>query len=300
MPQLVAVMGPTASGKSDLAESLATLLDAQLINADAFQVYQGMDIGTGKSTHKGRYLLLDLVNPTEQFGLGRWVQMAHEALVSLYKQGKSAVLVGGTGLYVRALMEEYDRMSDKPDEAVRNQILLKEAELGSAGLFAELEQVHPETASTVAASNPLRVRRAWERVLTQSEIPLRLPPFQKIKIGLEPPSEVNRDRIALRVQKMMDEGWLAEVNNLLESGVTADSPGFKAIGYRNLAEHIAGNLTLAEAQEQITIATRQYAKRQRTWLRSEPGLKYLPWDEDVAENIAQAERLLIHNGTGDA
>src|SRR5258708_1141560 len=113
VPLLVAVMGPTASGKSHLPQSLPTPLNPQLINADAFQVYQGMDIGTGKSVHKDRYLLLDLVSPTEQFGLGRWVQLAHDALTSLYSQDKSAILVGGTGLYVRALMEEYDRMSDK-------------------------------------------------------------------------------------------------------------------------------------------------------------------------------------------
>src|SRR5205085_344215 len=121
-------MGPTASGKSSLAEALAEQLDAQLINADAFQVYRGMDIGTGKSSCKERYLLLDLVSPSQQFGLGEWLRLAVVELERLFAEGRSAIVVGGTGLYIRALMEEYAEISSAPDPQLRSELMGRDVE----------------------------------------------------------------------------------------------------------------------------------------------------------------------------
>jgi tRNA dimethylallyltransferase len=291
-PFLLAVMGPTASGKTELAEALAKGYGAQLINADAFQVYRGLDIGTGKPEHKDRYLLLDFIDPQEQFGLGRWVQLAHQALDELWKQGRSSILVGGTGLYVRALMEEYAQMSEKPDEAIRARIIEREQEIGSVALFAELEKQHPEVAARVAASNPLRVRRAWERVLSPPAEPVQLPPFKKMKIGLSPPVELLRERISQRIDRMLQAGWLDEVKCLTASGVALDAPGFKAIGYRTFAEHLAGDKSLEEAVALVKVATQQYAKRQRTWLRSEPAIQLIEWHESPKDNFLEAARLI--------
>src|SRR5579859_2775526 len=133
-------MGPTASGKTELAEALADRLGAQLINADAFQVYRGMDIGTGKSSARDRYLLIDVADPNDQFGLGEWARLVQSALERLWAEGRPAVLVGGTGLYIRALMEQFDAISGKPAQELRDAILQDEAKFGIQGLVQRLRE----------------------------------------------------------------------------------------------------------------------------------------------------------------
>ena len=163
-PALVALMGPTASGKSDLAEALADRIDARLINADAFQVYRGMDIGTGKPSQKERYLLLDLVSPSEQFGLGEWLRLAVAALEEIFKQGRNAIVVGGTGLYIRALMEEYADVAAAPDPSLRASLMKRPIE----ELRQELRSRAPNVFESTDIANPLRVRRALEKLDAQS------------------------------------------------------------------------------------------------------------------------------------
>lgn len=261
-------MGPTASGKTGLAETLAQHLGARLINADAFQVYRGLDIGTAKPSDKNAYDLLDIKDPNEPFGVGEWTRMAQSILEEIYHRGQHALVVGGTGLYVRALFEEYASMADEPDPELRARLNLADIE----DLRLQLRRDHPEIADRTDMANPVRVRRAIERLQTAPMNPIRLPPFKKLKLGVDPPMEVLHARIERRTSEMVHNGWIQEIERLSREGFRRDDPGFRAIGYQALWDHLERKISLDEAIATTIAETRRYAKRQRTWLRSEPGL----------------------------
>jgi len=286
-PLLVAVMGPTASGKSDLAESLASALDAVLLNADAFQVYRGLDIGTAKPTERERYRLIDIKSPSEPFGVGEWALLAQRELEALFASRRHVVVVGGTGLNVRALFEQYATMGSPPDSDLRREL----TETPLQVLVARLATLDPDAYARVDLRNPARVRRAVERALNPGEpIELRLPPYKKIKFALDRDPLELEARIARRVQSMVQNGWVKEVAGLRESGVSFDDPGMRAIGYRTLWRHLDGEIELGEAVATTIVDTRRYAKRQRTWLRTEPNLTTL----DAIDPLADArDRLLV-------
>ncbi len=272
-PLLIAVMGTTASGKTPLAEALAERLGAGLINADAFQIYRGMDIGTAKPIHKHRYSLLDIKNPDEGFGVGEWVQLATHELELLWSQGRSAIVVGGTGLYIRALFEEFDGLHPAPDPELRADLERRERDEGLANLFAELMERDLEAAKLIDPKNPARVRRALERLYSNAvPMTVSIPPFIRIKFAIDRTLEMLNESIATRTQDMMQNGWSQEVTTLLQNGYVPENPGFRALGYRQVCNYLERKLDLQEAIATTIAATRQYAKRQRTWLASEPGL----------------------------
>lgn len=292
-------MGQTGSGKTGLAEALANELDAQLINADAFQVYRGLDIGTNKPADVSKYKLLDLVGPEEDFGAGKWVQLALAALEELWAQGRSAVVVGGTGFYVRALMEEFAEIATAPDPGLRSELMRRESECGLENLSNELLSLVPTT--KVDLKNPVRVRRALERELSGTQrIAFRLPPFEKLKVAPDPDLGELEEGLKARVSAMWEAGWPEEVTNLVSQGVPITSPGFRAIGYQCLAGYIRGESDRESTEAEIVMKTRQYAKRQRTWLRSEPELHMLPRvrlnDEGQTKALLSAVRLIIRRG----
>jgi len=286
---LLAVMGPTASGKSALAEALADELDAQLINADAFQIYRGMDIGTAKPTHRERYALLDLRNPDQDFGVGEFIDAAAPILDRCYAEGRSAILVGGTGYYVRALMEEFDQLYDAPPIELREQIGEELARLGVDALADRLRSLAPEVAARTDLKNPARVQRALERLQLSKRPPRRLPPFSKLKLGLDVEPGELENRISTRTALMVQNGWVEEVSNLRRQGYRPSDPGFRAIGYREMWRVSAGESSLEEAVATTIVETRKYAKRQRTWLRTEPRLERI---DTRSEPLATARRLV--------
>jgi len=276
VPLMIAVMGPTGSGKTELAESIADRLGAQLFNGDAFQVYRGMDIGTAKSERRAEYRLLDLKDPSEPFGVGEYVLNASSDLAEIYAQGRHAVVVGGTGLYIRALFEEYDAMNSSPPTQLRQ--ALSETPLDV--LVARLRELSPDAAEKTDLRNPVRVIRAVERILAPSpSISWRLPPFRKLKLAIVPEPSDSDVRIARRVEAMVQNGWVQEVRELRGKGYGADDPGFRAIGYGSLCQYLDGKVELDEAKATAIVETRQYAKRQRSWLRSEPNLIALKLDD---------------------
>ena len=272
-PILVAVMGPTASGKTALAEALADRLDAALINADAFQAYQGMDIGTAKPEARDAYRLLDIKRPDETYGAGEFCVLAAEELGTLHAQGRSAVVVGGTGQYVRALFEEYRDLMPEPDPILRERYGRRLAEEGVERLARELVERAPHLAAGVELRNPVRVTRALER-LDDDRVPLefRVPYVRRLKLAIEPSKPISDLRIAQRTAWMMHNGWVEEVRRLSDSGFGPGAPGFRALGYRTIVRLIDGDLATEEAERAIVSETMAYAKRQGTWLRSEPGL----------------------------
>lgn len=278
-------MGPTASGKTGLAEDLAGHYSAQLINADAFQVYRGFDIGTAKPEHHERYLLIDIREPHEQFGVGEFVALAQEHLKSLWEQQRSVILVGGTGLYIRALMEEYTGMKPQPDPALREELQAKPVD----ELLQQLKEMDPKAMEKVDAANPLRVRRALERALTPAAgLQVKLPPFFRIKLAIDPPKDTLNERIRQRCDQMFYNGFVEEVRRLRLQGVTEDAPAMRGIGYRSVWRHLEGQITLEEARDEVISETRKYAKRQRTWLRSEPNLVRLDTLESQKPVLVQA------------
>lgn len=265
-------MGPTGSGKSDLAEALADRLGARLINSDAFQVYRGLDIGTGKSPRKAEYALMDILDPKESYGVGRFVEDASQAATAAFDSGRPALLVGGTGLYVRALTEGYSDLAPAPDPELRARL----AHTSLDALVAELGQKDPTLAARTDLKNPVRVRRALEKLASPPvRLKAALPDCQVAKLGLVVDPAVLAQIIESRTRAMMHNGWVAEVERLRDAGVRVGDPGMRAIGYQTIWDVIEGRTTREEAVQRIAQQTTAYAKRQRTWLRSEPRLNLI-------------------------
>lgn len=312
-PLLVAVMGPTASGKTALAEAIADELGAALINADNFCCYRHMDIGTAKPTARERYHLLDILEPNEPFGVGAWVDLASKIILEPPKETvlvppcdvraeggtvgegdspagrQSFVIVGGSGLNVRALFERYEGMSGPPPEGLRESLNARTLD----DLVEELQRRAPELALATDLKNPIRVTRALERLDSPPKEPgPDLSEFRKVKLGLDVPVEWVNERIERRVGDMLEEGWLEEVDRIRQMGFAYDDPGLKAHGYRNLWDVLEGLKSLDQARQEIVTMVKQYAKRQRTWMRSERNLCKIS-AEDGRRAVSDALLLLL-------
>lgn len=283
---LIAVMGTTASGKTELAEALADRLGAQLINCDAFQIYRGMDIGTAKSSRRDEYRLMDIRNPDEPFGAGEWVRLATEILGGL---DRDAVVVGGTGLYVRALFEGYADMAPPPDPELRlelNQWSLDKKQ-------RRLAELDPVASERIDMQNPMRVQRALERVLSSPLNPPHppTPTHRRLKLWLQRDPAETELRIRSRAEQMVREGWVEEVQCLRDEGYNLEHPGLRAHGYRHIWSVLEGKMEMAQALELTTGEVRRYAKRQRTWLRKEPGVIPVEGDGALAAALRHVEIL---------
>jgi tRNA dimethylallyltransferase len=283
LPRLIAVMGTTASGKTDLAEALADRLDAHLINADAFQVYRRLDIGTAKSDRRSEYSLINFKDPREPFGVGEWTALARSELTGLFAANRSVVVVGGTGLYIRALFEEYDQMMPAPDPELRERL---------DGLSREtlLELLSPEECSQLDVLNRVRVQRAVERKLTDAvALDAKLPAFVKTKFMLDRSPDDVHERIGVRTRLMLEGGWIDEVRSLMRDGYSPQNPGMRAHGYRHIWSALEGTIDMAEAESLTTGEVRRYAKRQRTWLRAEPRLIRLEANDALQQAVRYLE-----------
>jgi tRNA dimethylallyltransferase len=264
-------MGPTASGKTRLAESLANEIDAVLINADAFQMYRGLDIGTGKSSEAQRYRLISFLSPKELYGVGQFVRDAHQVLQEAWIQRKHVVLVGGTGLYIRAVMDGYADLREAAPEHVRNELNA----LPLHELTQRLRELDPAIEGKIDMANPIRVKRALEKLQSKLIVTPENPFERKVKLGFDPPMELLRQNIHSRIEMMVQNGWVEEVRGLQSEGYSQIDPAFRAIGYRDIFAYLADEISWATALENIQSETVKYAKRQKTWLRSEKGLKHL-------------------------
>ncbi|MER3495692.1 MAG: hypothetical protein C4320_02025, partial [Armatimonadota bacterium] len=218
--------------------------------------------GTGKPEHHDRYHLLDFKPPEEPYGAGEFVRLARVILEEAFPAGRSVVVVGGTGLYIRALFEEYADLSPLPPPELRAELTA----LPLCELVSRLREQAPDLAARTDLGNPVRVSRALERLAAPPVERFTLPPFRKLKIALDPPDLP--ERVRSRVRQMLDSGWREEVASLTDRGVSLDAPAFRAIGYRDVATGNYGTL-----EEAVVSLTLRYAKRQRTWLRSEPNLR---------------------------
>lgn len=304
MRPVICVVGPTASGKTDVAQLLAQNLGGEVVSADSMQIYRGMDIGTGKLPEEERlvpHFGFDLVNPGEPYSAAVYQQYARECFSDIDKRRKRALLVGGTGLYVRAAIDAYDfPKGEQVDNPVREKWTAYYEDNGADELWERLRERDPESASVIHPNNVRRVIRAFELLeegttyAIQKEKLATIPQAVPAKfIGLAVDPEILNKRIERRVDNMIELGLVGEVKRLLDKGFRQGITAPQAIGYKEIVSALDGDISLDEAIEQIKTATRRYAKRQRTWFRKDTRIAWFDADSGNAEAIAtQAQHSL--------
>lgn len=304
MRPVICVVGPTASGKTDVAQLLAQNLGGEVVSADSMQIYRGMDIGTGKLPEEERlvpHFGFDLVNPGEPYSAAVYQQYARECFSDIDKRRKRALLVGGTGLYVRAAIDAYDfPKGEQVDNPVREKWTAYYEDNGADELWERLRERDPESASVIHPNNVRRVIRAFELLeegttyAIQKENLASIPQAVPAKfIGLAVDPEILNKRIERRVGNMIECGLVCEVERLLDKGFRQGITAPQAIGYKEIVSALDGDISLDEAIEQIKTATRRYAKRQRTWFRKDTRIAWIDADSGNAEAIAtQAQHSL--------
>ncbi|MEP1473116.1 MAG: tRNA (adenosine(37)-N6)-dimethylallyltransferase MiaA [Halieaceae bacterium] len=287
-------MGPTASGKTDLAITLAEAMNCELISVDSALVYRGLDIGSAKPDYP--HHLIDILDPAQTYSAADFAADANRLADEICARGKTPLLVGGTMLYFKAFLEG---LADMPaaDPAIRAQIEAEAEAQGWPHLHAELARVDPTSAERIHPNHSQRLGRALEVYRAsgtpisqwQADVPEGLPQerFRVVQVAICPqPRSILHRRIALRFEQMMAAGLLEEVRGLFErEELHPDLPSMRSVGYRQLWQHLAGECSLDEAVERAEAATRQLAKRQLTWLRKWPELEWIYTDEDG--NIAE-------------
>lgn len=293
-PPVVAVVGATAAGKSGLSLDLAEALDGEVVNTDAMQLYRGMDIGTAKLPVAERrgvaHHLLDVLEVTEPASVAEFQGQAREVIAEVRDRGRTPVLVGGSALYTRAVLDQFAFPGTDPD--VRARLEAELAEAGSAVLHRRLAEVDPEAAANILVENGRRVVRALEVVeITGRPFSATLPTLtyadpRTVQVGVDIDRPTLDARIEQRVDQMFVDGLVAEVEALLERGLAAGRTASRAIGYPEVVAHLAGELTLDQARERTVIATRRFARRQDAWFRKDPRITWVRYDDP--DRLAQA------------
>ncbi len=307
MDNIICVVGPTASGKTALAVELAKSTNGEVVSCDSMQIYKGMDIGTAKPTAQEMqgipHHMIDIVQPEEDFSVSRYCQMAEPIVKDILSRGKTCIIAGGTGLYVDSLIRGND-FAPVPSTGCRERLEHRLSSEGLAPLIAELSQIDPESVER-SQGNPRRIIRALEvyqetgETLTTHNLRTQAiaPRFSPLWIGLD---YVNRqelyDRIDLRVELMVQEGLISEIQHLLSSGISERATAMQAIGYKEFIDALHGRATIAQAVSQVQQSSRRYAKRQLTWFKRNPAVHWLRRESgQPAEEIFSEARLLTQN-----
>ena len=280
--QVVAVVGPTAAGKSALAVSLALALGGEVINADSMQVYRGMDIGTAKLTaderHGVPHHLLDIWDVRQTASVAGYQRLARAAIDDVAARGRVPILVGGSGLYIRGALG--DLSFPGTDPAVRERLEAELAAGGAAALHARLAGLDPAAAAAILPSNGRRIVRALEVIeISGRPFTATLPGYESsrpaVQIGVRVPREELDRRIAARVDAMWADGFEDEVRRLERAGLRDGRTASRALGYAQMLRYLAGEWTLAQARDETARATRRFARRQESWFRRDPRITWL-------------------------
>lgn len=301
---VIVIVGPTASGKSELAQEVALAYDGAVLSADSMQVYRGMDIGTGKVLpvqRKVEHFGLDLVEPGEPYSAAMFQDYAREVFARIDAAGRRCVLAGGTGFYVRAAVDDYSfPKGDQVGNPVRDEYTAYAQIHGSQALWELLRERDPESAEVIHPNNTRRVIRAFE-LLSEGESYARQKEnlqtlgeaVRCIRIGLHVDPDVLRARIDRRVDAMVEAGLVDEVKDLLNKGFREGITAPQAIGYKEIVAALDGTCTLSDAIDSIKMATRRYAKRQRTWFRKDQRIHWIDaTDYDVVRLLEQVSALV--------
>lgn len=306
MDKIICIAGPTASGKTALSIALAQELNGEVISCDSMQIYKGMDIGTAKPTESERqgipHHMLDVAEPWENFSVNCYCQMASPILDDILARGKTAIIVGGTGLYMDALIRGND-FAPSPSTGMREKLEAQADQDGIEAMLALLSTIDPETASKLHLADRKRILRALEvyyetgETITEHNRKTQLipPKYEPVWLALE-----DADRAALytridrRVEAMLEDGLLDEIKGLLSRGIPEKCTAMQAIGYKEFLAAMRGECTLETATQQVKQASRHYAKRQLTWFRRNQKIHWLTRlsGEGTAEILLKARPFL--------
>ena len=311
MNEIIAIIGPTAVGKTALSFKLAERFQTELVSADAYQVYKGMDIGTAKATKDElatyRHHLIDIIEPNEDFSAAAFQEAARTTIEDLHERGKIPILVGGTGLYVQSLLEGYEfkakRHSKEERQAASSRIAALSEEELKAYITEKTGYEPPDWHELLSNSHRLvRLVGANEKGEGAAAVmPQKAggPLYHAFVIGLSLPRQVLYERIEKRIDAMIESGWIDEVQQLLQDGVLPEAQAMKAIGYKELVLYLDGQLSLEAASELIKKRTRHFAKRQMTWFKRMPYIRWYEKDDFVTEvELASAVIQDIENEWG--
>ena len=275
--KVLAIVGPTASGKSRLGMEIAQSVGGEIIGADSRQIYRHMDIGTAKPPLVDRqrvpHHLIDIIDPSEEYSVALYVRQARQAISDVFNRDGVPIVVGGTGQYVWALLEGWNVPEISPDHSLREELQGRLSRNGLGDLVDELRRVAPVTAERVDLANPRRVIRTLEIALQTtagepSEPTRTSPPFQATIVGIEMERTRLYDRINARVDAMFKAGWVGEVRRLLDMGFGPELPAMSSLGYREIVEYLNGDRTREDAIHVIKGKTRRFARQQGSWFRA--------------------------------
>lgn len=306
MNNLICIAGPTASGKTALAVALAKEVNGEVVSCDSMQVYRRMDIGTAKPTIEEMdgicHHMLSVAEPYEDFSVSRYCQMATPIVEDILARGKTAIIAGGTGLYMDALIRG-NTFAPYPSTGCRERLEQEADEVGIESLFARLQAIDPEAAARLHLADRKRIIRALEvyletgKTITAHNLETQaIPPrFNPVWFALQDDSrETLYRRIDRRVDVMLDLGLLQEIEALLQSGIPEKATAMQAIGYKEFVDALAGRCSVEEAAQQVKQSSRHYAKRQLTWFRKNPNMHWLTREEGCTteEIVIRARQIL--------
>ena len=295
--RLIVICGATATGKSDLAVRLAQEINAEIINADSMQLYKGMDIGTAKISHDEQkgipHHMMDLLEVNQDANVAWYQENARNVISDIHKRGKDAIIVGGTGLYIKAILDELNFPDTDP--VVRAELELEFATKGIAPLFERLEKLDPAAALAIDKANSRRVIRALEVIkITGKPFTANLPreessryPYAQ-QFGLVMDRDTLSERISLRVEHMWQEGLVQEAEKLLAAGIMQGVTAQRDLGYAQVIAQIEGKVSEEEAKEETKRATRQYARRQETWFSRDERITWISPVQNSLERILES------------
>lgn len=301
MKQVVAIVGPTAVGKSRLALHLGQIFAGEVVNADSRQVYRFMDIGTAKPTTQERALvphhLIDIINPDQSFSLALYQDLAYQVISDVQSRGKLPILAGGSGLYVWSVIEGWKVPRLPPNTRLRQSLEEKAAKEGSQVLYTELEKVDPVAARKIGPFNVRRLIRAlevcYETVTPFSQFWQKEPPSWEIQIiGLTLERGELYRRIDARVDRMIEQGLVNEVRLLIEKGYSLALPSLSSLGYREIGKYLHGEITLPEAIQKLKFQTHRFARKQYAWFRL--GDRRIHWFDATREATQSVVELILN------
>jgi len=294
--KVIVICGATATGKSDIAVEVAQEIGAEIINADSMQLYTGMDIGTAKLSVNERggipHHLLDILSVKEDSTVAWYQEIARRIIDEVHQRGNHALIVGGTGLYIKAILDDLNFPDTDP--VIRARLEMQAIELGSDALFAKLQELDPAAALAIDRANTRRIVRALEVIeITGKPFTANLPREDSsrypdaIQCGLVMEREHLRERIDARVDRMWDAGFVSEVDSLIEAGILEGSTAQRALGYSQIIAMRAGTISEEEAKEETKRSSRQYARRQETWFSRDARIQWVAPHQPRLETILE-------------
>ena len=296
---LIVVSGPTASGKTALSIELAKEIKAEIVSADSMQIYKYMDIGTAKPDEKEKegiiHHMMDFVDPKTPYSVADYVTKAHAVMEDIKNRGKNVIVTGGTGLYINSLVDDVDFCENDTDMSIREELFEIAENNGEDFLHQMLLKIDPDAAHNIHKNNVKRVVRAIEFYKKtgikisehQKETKKKESRYSPLMMAIRWDMPKLYERIEKRVDIMMENGLLKEVEALLEKGLTKDYISMKGIGYKELMEYLIGECSLEEAVDNIKIGTRHYAKRQMTWFRRDERIHWIDYNEDIVKKAKE-------------